>query len=156
MYTGICNLKNTKRCALIKSIISIIEKLMSKESIRYIFFGGLTTLISVVVYTVCILSGLSVAVSNTISTVIAISFAFVVNKIWVFNSKDLSVKITRKELVKFLAGRGATYVIETSLLVILVDVMGLHPIICKHFTQAVIIVLNYLVSKFLVFKLSIK
>ena len=150
MYTGIE--KSTKRCVLIKSIISVIEKLMSKESIRYIFFGGLTTVISLAVYTVCIFSGLSVAVSNTISTAIAISFAFCTNKIWVFNSKDLSVKITRKELIKFLAGRGATYVIETGLLIFLVDFMGLHPIICKHFTQVLIIVLNYLVSKFVVFK----
>ena len=137
---------------MIKLIVSLIEKFMSKESLRYIFFGGLTTLISIVVYTVCILSGLSVAVSNTISTALAISFAFCTNKIWVFNSKDMSIKTTRKELIKFLAGRGATYVIETSLLIFLVDFMGLHPIICKHFTLVVIIVLNYVVSKFLVFK----
>ena len=141
---------------MIKSLIKIAEKFMSKEALRYIFFGGLTTLISVVVYTLCILSGLSVAVANTVSTLIAISFAFCVNKIWVFKSKDLSTRTTRKELVKFLAGRFATYILETGLLIVLVDFMGLHPIICKHFTQALIIVLNYLVSKFLVFGTGIK
>ena len=140
------------RCILIESIKRLIEKLIKSESFRYLFFGGLTTLISIVVYSACIFAGFGVAISNTISTIIAISFAFCVNKIWVFESRDLSAKTTRKELVKFLAGRGATYVIETSLLVLMVDVMGLHPILSKNFTQVVVIVLNYLVSKFLVFR----
>ena len=129
-----------------------LEKILNKETIRYIIFGGLTTLISIIVYTVCILAGLGVVAANTVSTIVAISFAFCVNKIWVFESKDMSVTTTRKELVKFLVGRGATYLIETGMLFALVEFMGLHPIICKYFTQAVIIVLNYLVSKFLVFK----
>jgi len=137
---------------LIESIKTLIEKIIKKESFRYLFFGGLTTLISIVIYSVCILAGLSVAISNTISTIIAISFAFCVNKIWVFESRDLSAKTTRKELVRFVAGRGAAYVIETTLLVLMVDVMNLHPILSKNFTQVVVIVLNYLVSKFLVFR----
>ena len=137
---------------MIESIKTLIEKIIKKESFRYLFFGGLTTLISIVIYSVCILAGLSVAISNTISTIIAISFAFCVNKIWVFESRDLSAKTTRKELVRFVAGRGAAYVIETTLLVLMVDVMNLHPILSKNFTQVVVIVLNYLVSKFLVFR----
>jgi len=128
-----------------------MKKIINHETLRYIFFGGLTTLISIVVYSVCIFAGLGVVVSNTISTVIAISFAFCVNKIWVFESKDLSVKTTRNELIKFIAGRGATYIIETSLLRFLVYAMDLNPILCKYFTQVLIIVLNYLISKFLVF-----
>ena len=140
------------RCTLIESAKSLIEKIIKKESFRYLFFGGLTTLISIVIYSVCILAGLSVAISNTISTIIAISFAFRVNKIWVFESRDLSAKTTGKELIRFVAGRGASYVIETALLVLMVDVMNLHPILSKNFTQVVVIVLNYLVSKFLVFR----
>jgi len=137
---------------LIEFVKKLIEKIIKKESFRYLFFGGLTTLISIVIYSVCIFAGLSVAISNTISTIIAISFAFCVNKIWVFESRDLSAKTTRKELIRFIVGRGATYVIETVLLVLMVDVMKLHPILSKNFTQVVVIVLNYLVSKFLVFR----
>ena len=136
---------------MIESFIKLVEKFMSREAIRYIFFGGLTTFISVVVYHVSIFAGLGVFAANTISTIIAISFAFCVNKIWVFKSKDLSRKTTGKELFKFLSGRVATYVIETGLLMFLVYVLSLHPIICKYFTQVIIIVLNYLVSKYLVF-----
>ena len=137
---------------MIESIKKLIEKIIKKESFRYLFFGGLTTLISIIIYSVCILAGLSVAIANTISTIIAISFAFCVNKIWVFESRDLSAKTTRGELIRFIAGRGAAYVIETALLVLMVDVMNLHPILSKNFTQVVVIVLNYLVSKFLVFR----
>ena len=133
-------------------MIELIKKLLKQETIRYLFFGGLTTLISVVVFVICIKSDFGVALSNTISTVIAVSFAFITNKIWVFGSKDLSVKTTRKELIKFVAGRGATYVIETGLLIFLVEFLGLNPIICKNFTQIIIIVLNYLISKFVVFR----
>ncbi|MCL2564902.1 MAG: GtrA family protein [Defluviitaleaceae bacterium] len=128
-----------------------IEKMLKHETIRYIFFGGLTTAISVVIYSVCIMAGLSVAVSNTVSTVIAVSFAFITNKIWVFGSKDLSAQTTRGELIKFLVGRGVTYAIETGLLIFLVDFLEFHPIICKNFTQILIIVLNYIISKFVVF-----
>jgi len=130
----------------------ILKKILNRETIMYIFFGGLTTVISVVAYAVCINFGFSVALSNTVSTVIAVSFAFVTNKIWVFESKDLSIKTTRSELVKFVAGRGVTYIIETGLLIFLVDFLGFHPIICKNLTQIIIIVLNYLVSKLVVFR----
>ena len=133
-------------------IFKILKKILSQETIRYIFFGGLTTLISIVIYALCISAGLGVALSNTVSTVIAVSFAFTTNKIWVFDSRDLSRQTTGRELSKFLIGRGATYLIETGLLIFLVDYLGLHPILCKNFTQVLIIVLNYIVSKFIVFR----
>ena len=137
---------------MVKFVINILEKFMSREALRYIFFGGLTTLISVIVYHISIFAGLGVFAANTISTIIAISFAFCVNKVWVFNSKDLSGKTTGKELFKFVSGRAVTYAIETSLLMFLVYFLDLNPIICKYFTQGLIIVLNYVISKYFVFK----
>ena len=131
---------------------TLLKKALNQETIMYIFFGGMTTVISIVIYAVCISAGFNVALSNTVSTIAAVSFAFVTNKLWVFESKDLSIKTTRRELTKFLGGRGLTYLIETGMLIFLVDYLGLHPIICKNFTQIVIIVLNYLISKLVVFK----
>ena len=137
---------------MIDKLKELLKTALNRETIMYLIFGVMTTIISIVIYTICINYGLGVAVSNTISTVIAVSFAFVTNKLFVFRSTDLSIKTTRNELFKFIAGRGSTYLLETGLLIFLVDILGLHPIISKNFTQLLIIVLNYLVSKLLVFK----
>ena len=129
-----------------------MEKLLNKETITYIIFGVLTTIVSIVVYNICIDRAMSTARSNTISTIIAVTFAFITNKIWVFESRDLHIKTISREFAKFGAGRVVTYLIETGLLILLVDVIMLNAKVCKYFTQIIIIVLNYLISKFAVFK----
>jgi len=133
-------------------IKKVMEKLLNRETVTYIIFGVLTTVVSVVIYTLCIGYDMGVAVSNTVSTIIAVLFAFVTNKIWVFQSKDFGLKTTLPEFVKFGAGRLVTYLAETGLLILMVDMLLLNAIWCKYFTQVIIIVLNYIISKFAVFK----
>ena len=129
----------------------IIAKLLNRETVTYVIFGALTTLVSISVYTMSINYDMGVARANTVSTVIAVLFAFVTNKMWVFESRDFSIKTTAAEFVKFGAGRVITYLIETGLLMALVDMIGLNAIWCKYFTQGIIIILNYFISKFTVF-----
>jgi putative flippase GtrA len=128
------------------------EKLFNKEVITYIIFGVMTTVISIIVFNICVDSGYDEIISNTISTVIAVLFAFVTNKIWVFNSRDYSVKTLASELSKFSLGRLFTFLVETVLLVILVRLLSIPSKISKYITQVVVIVLNYLVSKLAVFR----
>ena len=135
-------------------IKKVVEKLFNKETVTYIIFGVLTTIVSILVYNACIDYGMSTAKSNTISTVIAVSFAFITNKIWVFESRDFGVKTIALEFLKFGAGRVVTFLIETGLLIFMVDMMMLNAKGCKYFTQVIIIVLNYVISKFAVFKRS--
>jgi putative flippase GtrA len=130
----------------------IWNKLFNKEVITYIIFGAITTVISIIVFNVSVDLGYDEIASNTVSTVIAVIFAFVTNKIWVFNSRDYSVKTLISEFSKFSLGRLFTFLVETVLLVILVRIVHIPTKISKYITQAVVIVLNYLVSKLAVFR----
>ena len=116
------------------------------------FFGILTTVVSFGLYALFLHFGISLILSNTLATFIAILFAYTTNKIWVFKSLNFKNSIILKELFKFLSSRFATYVIDTILLVILVEVLIFNPLWAKVFTSVVVVILNYLLSQRIVFK----
>jgi len=96
--------------------------------------------------------GWGVAAGNTAATAAAMTFAYFANKIFVFQSTSWAVKVLAKEVPAFLSWRFASYVIETALLVLLVNAAGLPGAICKIFTVAVATVINYVTGKEAVFK----
>jgi putative flippase GtrA len=125
---------------------------LSREVVVYVFFGFVTTVVSFVVYTVLIRMGVNLILTNTISHLVGILVAYTTNKIWVFKAHDFSAKNIIKEFLMFLAGRAATYVIDTLMLWVMIEVMYFNEILSKVFTSVVIIVLNYLASKKIVFR----
>ena len=133
-------------------IKTILHKLCNRETIAYLICGIITTLINIAVFWLCERMGWHVAVSNTVATVAAVSFAYFANKIIVFQSTSWAVKVLIKEISTFITGRFATFAMETILLVLLVDMAGLPSVICKAFTTGLVIVGNYLISKWAVFK----
>jgi len=137
---------------VIKKIISsCIEKYCNREIITYLICGVLTTIVGIGVFWLCERFGMRVAFSNTISTAVAVAFAYFVNKILVFRSKSWAFVVLAREISAFVAGRFATYVVETLLLVLLVDVLGFDGFICKIFTTTLVVIGNYLISKKAVF-----
>lgn len=141
-----------------EKIYSLIKKLLDMEIIRYIIFGGMTTLLSLGSFNLFLMafSGLgqntSIFIANTLSTILAVLFAFFTNKIWVFHSKSISFKETLEELFKFSLGRLFTYGVDMALILALVNFMHIEPFFSKIITQIVIIILNYIISKKAVFK----
>lgn len=133
---------------------SIILKCCNRETISYLICGGLTTLLGIVVFWLSERAGSHVALSNTISTGVAITFAYIVNKVIVFRSASWSKGVMVKEVFTFLAGRFATYVMETLLLVLLVNIIGLPGFVCKLFTSLLVVIGNYVISKKAVFNVS--
>jgi len=123
-----------------------------REIVVYIIFGVLTTIVGFGLYALFLHIGFNVAVSNTLSTFLAILFAYVTNKIWVFNARDYRIRTLIGEFVKFLSGRFAAYVVDTVLLVLLADVFGINPLVAKAFTSVIVVILNYLISKRFVFR----
>jgi len=130
----------------------ILKKPLTREVTLYICVGMLTTVVGFVSYSLFLYIGLGVAVSNTISHFLAILFAYVANKIWVFRALDFAVKTVAKEFLKFLSGRFVTYVVDTMLLILLVEVLSYNPLISKLLTSLIVIMLNYLVSRTIVFR----
>ena len=136
-------------------MITRIRQLIVKywDILSYLFFGVLTTVVNYVVYLPCYNHlGLSAVVSNGIAWVAAVAFAYLTNKPFVFKSHDWSAKTVFPELVKFVACRIGSGVLETVLLLITVDWMDWNGNIMKLITSVLVVVLNYVGSKLLVFK----
>ena len=130
---------------------SLIEKYW--DVISYLFFGVLTTVVNYLVYLpVYNLCHLSAAVSNMIAWVAAVAFAYLTNKPFVFRSHDWSAKTVIPELTKFVSCRVASGAMETVILLLTVDVLGWNGNLGKLFTQVLVVILNYVGSKLIVFK----
>ncbi len=127
-------------------------RLLGKEKFLYLFFGVLTTLVNFVVYLVCSKLGASTAFSTVMANVLAILFAYVTNRKWVFESTAHTAKEIASEMGKFFAARAGTFVLDLVFMVVLVDVLHLHELVCKVGVNVLVIVLNYVASKIFVFK----
>ena len=136
---------------MIQKIRILLEKY--REVISYLFFGVLTTAVNFIVYLpVYIILGLSASVSNMIAWVVAVVFAYFVNKIYVFRSLDWSRKTVIPELTKFVAARVLSGVLETGILLVTVDILGWNGNIWKFVTQVLVVISNYVFSKLIVFR----
>ncbi len=123
------------------------------DMVSYLFFGVLTTVVNYLVYLPLYnLLGISAAFSNIIAWVAAVAFAYVTNKPFVFKSHDWSMKTVLPELGKFVGCRAASGGLETALVFLTVDVCGWDGNIWKLIISVVVVILNYVSSKLLVFR----
>lgn len=124
-----------------------------KPLILYVFFGIATTIINVVCYNLCYNY---LVISNVISTCIAwlaaVLFAFVTNKLFVFDSKSFAAKVIIYELTTFFSCRLLTGVMDIAIMFVCVDLLRLNPILWKIFANVLVIIFNYIASKLIIFK----
>ena len=138
-----------------------------KEIVLYIFFGVVTTLVNFVVFKLCnLLFGTHLyLISNVIAWAVAVLTAFFTNKLWVFESKSWDAAVLRRELPTFVGARVFSFLIEEAGLFLAIDLLGIGalsfalPFItvqghdaCKIFLTVVVLVLNYIFSKLVIFK----
>ena len=126
-----------------------------EEIINYLIIGGLTTLVSLAVYyglTFTVLdpnNALQLQIANVISWIAAVAFAYFTNRKFVFKKED---KANIKEAASFTASRVSTLLIDMLLMFIFVTKLHFNDKIMKIIVQVIVIVLNYILSKFFVFK----
>lgn len=126
-----------------------------RSIITYLVFGVLTTVVNYLVYyPLYNAAGLSAAISNSVSWAAAVVFAYFTNKLFVFESKTWEAKVALPEFLKFVGLRLASGVAETGLLLVFVDLLRFNGNIWKIITSILVVILNYVFSKFLVFKKS--
>lgn len=133
----------------------LFERLMSqyKEMIVYGICGVLTTLVNYAIYFICTKAfSIHYLVSNIIAWVFSVIFAYLVNKIYVFVSLDWSRRTLLKEIWQFVAARIFSGVAETFLLILFVDMMGYRDSVIKIIAGIMVIIMNYLFSKLVIFK----
>ena len=130
---------------------TMVEK--HRDVLLYLFFGVLTTVVNYVVYLPCYnVLGLSGSVSNVIAWVGAVAFAYLTNKPFVFRSHDWSAKTVIPELTKFVGCRIGSGALETAIILVTVDWLGWNGNAMKLLTSVLVVVLNYIGSKLLVFR----
>ena len=124
-----------------------------KEQILYVVFGGLTTLINWGTYALCCdVMGIPNLPSVAIAWILSVAFAFVTNKIWVFESRSFDRKTLLRELWTFTSARLATLLLDMGIMYLAVNVMGGNHLVWKLISNVIVIILNYVLSKLVVFR----
>ena len=130
---------------------SLVKKYYSIVS--YAVFGILTTIINTITY---YLSYEVIHIPNISSTIIAwflaVAFAFITNKLWVFDSPSFSKQVLAHEIPTFLGARVATGVLDVAIMYLSVDVMKWIPTLWKLVSNGIVIILNYVASKLVIFR----
>lgn len=124
-----------------------------KDIIPYAIFGVLTTLVNVIVYwTSARLLGLGVMPSTVIAWILAVLFAYITNRKWVFHSTAVTAAEIRKEIISFFVCRLATGVLDWACMFIFVDLLRLYDVAIKVLANILVIILNYVASRLVIFK----
>lgn len=125
----------------------------NKEVLMYLLFGALTTVVSIGTFWLFgTVLGLHELVANVISWIFAVTFAYVTNKIWVFDSKVSTPKGIAQEAAAFYGGRLLTLGFESAMLAVFVTWLGMNELVIKIVATVGVLVLNYIISKLFVFK----
>lgn len=158
----------------------LIDKLFTREIITYVVFGALTTVVNLVVFYITkkifisigwdgifnavfssaesekILAllgkGTDYLDATVIAWVAAVVFAFITNKLVVFESKSWKPSVAGKEFVAFIGARVFSLLVELLFMFVTVTLLSFNEFIAKLFVQFIVVVLNYIFSKLIIFK----
>ena len=124
-----------------------------KEILLYLFFGGLTTLLSIILFWVfTVPRGMPALSGNVVDWIICVLFAYVTNRTWVCKDKANGRKGIIREATSFIGGRLGTLLMEELILFVGIDLLGVNSMLVKIVAQVLVVVGNYVISKFFVFK----
>jgi len=127
-----------------------MKKIITKyrELLRYLFVGGCTTLISIGVFHLCKLT-MNWEISNLISWITAVSFAYFTNKLFVFQCDS---SFCWKEMLSFYTMRLFSLAIDMAAMFLLIQICKVNDTLAKLLVQLIIVVINYIFSKMLIFR----
>ena len=146
-----------------KNMIGLIEKYIHdsnntswynryKKIIYYLFFGGCTTIINIITYFFLRKININIFTSNIIAWIVSVLFSFITNKSFVFNNKKYQILEVAYELFLFYLCRLLTLVLDMFIMYIMIKRLGCAELLSKIVSNIVVIVSNYILCKFFVFK----
>ncbi len=128
------------------------KKSLRREMLLYLVFGGLTFGVSMGSFLLFnLILGMHELTANIISWIAAVLFAFLTNRLWVFDVSTGSCMEFVKQMFSFFAGRFTTLAIEEVILFIFVTILEFHSLFVKIPAQVIVIIINYVISKRFVF-----
>lgn len=124
-----------------------------KDVIPYLIFGVCTTIVNIVSYWICAhVINFNTMASTIIAWVLAVLFAYITNRRWVFHSEANSAREITKEIVSFFTCRLVTGLIDWGCMYVFVEILKLNDVLIKFVANVVVILLNYVASKVLIFR----
>lgn len=132
-----------------------LKKLFTRyrSVVAYLFFGVCTTLVNIAAYYICArIFHLNTSASVIVAWFLAVIFAFLTNKSWVFGSKSWDIKTVTRELISFIICRAATGVMDLVIMLVTVDILHWNDMAMKIISNVLVIILNYVASKLIIFK----
>ncbi|HEY5561712.1 MAG TPA: GtrA family protein [Clostridiaceae bacterium] len=133
--------------------IYIIRFTKYKQQIMYLIFGGLTTIVNIIIYSVFTrVFSFGTIESNVIAWVASVLFAYITNKLFVFHSKSLNMLTIVKELTAFISCRLFSGIMDMSIMFIFVNLLDFNDIVIKIISNIFVIIVNYFLSKLVIFK----
>lgn len=139
-------------------MVDFIKKMYARyrELVNYAVFGVLTTVVNYIAFwffsSVVVLSDASTLPANIVAWIISCTFAFITNRIWVFDSNETTKKGIIREAVSFYVSRLATLGVESLIMFVFADVLKFNKFIVKLVANVIVIILNYVLSKLVVFR----
>ena len=156
----------------------LIDKFFTKEIVSYVFFGVMTTIVNLAVFyltkklfaaigwngvfntivpedskIVELFSGGSEYLdANLIAWIAGVIFAFVTNKLFVFESKSWKPSVAGKEFTGFMSARVFSLVVEMLGMFVMVTLLVWNELVAKLIVGVIVIIINYIFSKLLIFK----
>jgi len=133
-----------------ETIIKVYKKY--KEQILYVFFGGVTVLVNFFTYFLFnLFFNFSYITDNIIAWIFAVVFAYITNRLWVFESKNKTLRMIVKEASLFFFFRLISGLIDTLCMFLLIGILKVDELISKIFVNIIVIILNYIFSKIIIF-----
>lgn len=130
----------------------LIKKLFNRETISYIIFGVLTTLVDYAAFYIFYYkAGWSNIAANTAAWILAVAFAYITNKLFVFEAKTDNLKALLVEIISFAGARAATLVL-TDIFLLFAQFIGAEAMIAKIVISVAVVIINYFLSKIFIFK----
>lgn len=132
-----------------------------REALSYLFFGALTTLVNIAVYGAATYLGMAVGWANALAWALSVAFAYYTNRRWVFESTAAGFKAVLREMSAFVACRLGTGLLDQAIMMLGVDSLGPKLVAPEHLyiwglalkiaSNVIVIVLNYIFSKLIIF-----
>ena len=136
-----------------ETLKKVINKVCTRETILYIVFGVLTTLINIGISTILVkVFYVEGNLASTIGIIISILVAYITNRKLVFNSQANNFKEICEEFVKFILGRAFTMVLEMGGVFLFYSIIGIEYVITKVSMTVIVVIANFFISKFFAFK----
>lgn len=122
-----------------------------REALLYLFFGGCTTLVNIISFMVLRGAKLDLFASNIIAWILSVLFAFITNKLFVFESKNKGLKAVY-ECISFFGCRVASLLFDMGIIYVMIDMLNCGELLSKIVSNVFVIIINYFFSKLLIFK----